>query len=180
MTLFHGLGPFASSLSSGDFDFITSASFTTQASVSIDGCFSAGYDHYLVMRNLLGSVANADLDVRLRVSGTDASGADYRWQRVYADSTTVGGSRATGATSAAHALGYTETTSFGFSRTWISNPFAAVRTTFWTDHSYDADANIYLCSRVQEHDLTTSYDGFTVTPSVGTITGSLYVYGLAV
>lgn len=167
-------------ISPGDLKLITSATGTAVSSLSINGCFSAAYDHYLIMRNLLGSTTNAGIDIRLRVSGVDASGADYRWQRVYTASTTVGGSRSTGVTSAAHALGYAEATSFGFSRTWISNPFATARTTLWTDHSYDADADIYLFSRVQAHDLATSYDGFTVIPDAGTITGTIYVYGLAV
>ena len=158
--------------------FITSTSFTTQASVSIDNCFSATYTHYIVKRNLLGSVADQDLAVRLRVSSTDASGADYRYQRLYADSTTVGGSRATAQTSVSLALGYSEATTFGYAELWISNPFETVRTTMWSDHSYDQDNSNTLYSRVAAHDLTTSYTGFTVIPSSGTITGSISVWGL--
>lgn len=180
MTLFHGLGPFASSLSSGDFDFITSASGTAVSSISINNCFSAGYDHYLVMRNLLGSAGDARIDLRLRVASTDASGADYRYQYVEAASTSVSGARATAQTTMRYALGNTELTSYGLSRTWISNPFAAVRTTAWSDMGFDQDGSIVLDSFVSEHDLTTSYDGFTAIPSTGTITGSIYVYGLAV
>lgn len=180
MTLFHGLGPFASSLSSGDFDFITSASGTAVSSLSINNCFSAGYDHYLVTRNLLGSAADIALGVRLRVAGVDASGTDYRDQYVNATGASApAGARATGATSWT-AVGYTEATSCGFQRTWISNPFGTVRTTAWSDRSSTITGNIELTSRVYEHDLTTSYDGFTVIPASGTITGSLYVYGLAV
>lgn len=167
-------------LASGDLQFITSASGTTAASISIDGCFSAAYDHYLVMRNVLGSVDTANLNVRLRVASADDSGANYRNQYVFSSSTSVSGARATGGTFFDRLLGYTEVTSFGFSRTWISNPFGAVRTTAWTDEGYDHDGSIAMLSVVQEHDLTTSYDGFTVIPGSGTITGSVYVYGLAV
>lgn len=38
------------------FDFITSSTFSAVSSVSIDNCFSADYDHYLIMRNLQGAV----------------------------------------------------------------------------------------------------------------------------
>lgn len=164
----------------GDLKFITSASGTAVSSISIDGCFSAAYDHYLVMRDLLGSVAGMDLNTRLRVASVDASGANYRNQTLGASSTGVSGSRTTGATSYAALLGTLQDTSFGFSQTWISNPFAAVRTTAWANLSYDAGGNITMYSLVHEHDLTTSYDGFTVIPASGTITGTIYVYGLAV
>ena len=167
-------------LSSGDFDFITSASFTTQASVSIDNCFSAGYDHYLVMRNLLGSVATADLTIRLRVAGVDASAANYRGQYLTPDGASVSAARYTGYTAFQYIMARTELTSAGFSRTWISSPFGAVRTTGWGDSTYEAFANIRSFMAVEEHDLTTSYDGFSVIPASGTITGSIYVYGLAV
>jgi hypothetical protein len=132
------------------------------------------------MRDLLGSSAALNLAVRLRASGTDASGANYREQFLQATSTTVNGARATGATNWPNALGSTEATSCGFVRFWVSNPFAAVRTTGWTDYAYAHTGNISLVDYVWEHDLTTSYDGFSVIPSSGTITGTVYVYGLAV
>lgn len=167
-------------LASGDFDFITSASGTTVSSLSIDGCFSAGYDHYLVMRNFLGSVAGTNVDVRLRVGGVDASGADYRYQYLFPSGAGVSGARATGQTLFTSALGYAEAASNGFAALYLSNPFQAVRTTGWTNCSYNMTGNIDMFSFVREHDATTSYDGFTVIPASGTITGSIYVYGLAV
>lgn len=167
-------------LASGDFDFITSASGTAVASISIDNCFSAGYDHYLVMRNLLGSTGGDWCNIRLRVGGVDASAADYRWQLVQASTTTVAGSRSTGQTSFVRSLGYNQATSYGFARAWISNPFAAVRTTAWSDHDEQPSGNISINSYVYEHDLATSYDGMSLTTNSGTFTGSIYVYGLAV
>lgn len=159
--------------------FITSTgSFTTQSSVSIDGCFSAIYTHYIIKRNLLGSVATAGLNARLRVSSTDDSGANYRDQYLLAGSTSVTGARATGLTSWVDALGYAEATSFGYSETWISNPFDTVRTTAWSDQGYAQTGSLFAESKVYAHDLTTSYDGFTVIPTAGTITGSISVYGL--
>lgn len=178
MTLFHGLGPIASSLAAaGNFDFITSASGTAASSISVENCFSASYSTYLVLRDLLGSSAGENLLVRLRVGGTDASGTDYRYQYILANSTTVSGARATGQT-AFFTLGATEGTAFGFSRTFISNPFESVRTTMWTDRGDAQTGNITLASLVSEHDLSTSYTGITVYPTSGTITGTIYVYGV--
>lgn len=153
-------------------------SFTTQSSVSIDNCFSAAYTHYLVVRNLLGSSGDQPIRVRLRVSSTDDSGTNYRKQEVSASSTTITGARTTGSQQWGEALGYTEATAFGYAQLRISNPFDTVRTTAWTDLSYDADGSVALWRFVYAHDLTTSYDGITVIPASGTITGSIKVYGL--
>lgn len=157
---------------------ITKTSFTAQASVSIDNCFSAAYTHYIVKRNLLGSGAGNAINLRLRVGGADASGANYRRQYLSVDSTTAAGGRITGETSFANALGYTEATTFGYSETWISNPFEAVVTTLWIDAGNSPTGNINQLVQVMAHDLTTSYTGFTAYPAAGTITGSIAVYGL--
>lgn len=179
MTLFHGLGPFAASgIASGDFDFITSASGTAVSSISVDNCFSASYSTYLVLRNVSGSSASLPLNVRLRVSATDASGANYRNQFVQASSTTVNGQRFSGRTAWDAPLGRTETGAEGFARFWISNPFEAVRTTGWADYGFAHTGNIGMVSYVYEHDLTTSYTGLTVLPSSGTITGTIFVLGV--
>lgn len=157
--------------------FITKSTFSAQSSVSIDNCFSATYTHYLVKRNLSGSDPDFNIGLRLRVSGVDASGTDYRRQTLNASSTTVQGARLTGQNRWG-AIGPLEATSFGYQETWISNPFETVRTTAWTDASYDTDGNIELQTIVYAHDLTTSYSGFTVLPGAGTITGSVSVWGL--
>jgi hypothetical protein len=181
MTLFQAFGPFASSGGvRGDLRFITSASGSAVSSISIDNCFSTSFSHYLVMRDLLGSAATNDLTVRLRASGADDTGANYRSQFVQGSSTVVSGARSTAATSWSGGLGLTEATSMGFVRMWVSNPFEAVRTTAWTDYGGVHTGNIALVSTVLEHDTASSYDGFTVIPSAGTITGSIFVYGLAV
>jgi hypothetical protein len=157
---------------------ITKTDFTTSSAVNIDNCFSATYRHYLVVRNLLGSVGDQSLNVRLRVGGADDSGTNYRYQRVYVITTSVAADRATGVAQMSEALGKTETAAFGYGMLRISNPFEAVRTTAWTDSSTDADGGPILSRLVHAHDLTTSYTGLTVIPLSGTITGSITVYGL--
>lgn len=180
MTLLQPVGAWASSLAQGDLQFITSVTGSAASAINVSGCFSATYDHYLVMRNLLGSAAGNRCDVRVRASSTDDSGANYRQQYVDAGSTTITAARATAQTTWQAALGYTETTSIGFAQLWISNPFGSVRTTAWSNQSATVTGNIELLSWVYEHDLATSYDGFSVIPSAGTITGTVYVYGLKV
>jgi hypothetical protein len=157
---------------------ITTASFSAVSSVSIDNCFSASYTHYLVTRNLLGSAVNDLISIRLRVSGADANGANYRKQWLQADGTAVSGNRATGNTSFNDALGYADSTAIGFANCRISNPYETARTTMWNPNTYLPTGNLVSIICVQAHDLANSYTGLTAYPNTGTITGSITVYGL--
>lgn len=158
--------------------FISNTSFTTASSVNVDNCFSATYTHYLIKRNLLGSSAGTYVAMRLRVSGSDASGTNYRRQYISPDSTTINANRSTGDTLWFQGAGYVESTTMGFSETWVCNPFEAVCSTAWSDVSLSATSTITAVTNVMAHDLTTSYTGFTLVTGAGTITGSVSVFGL--
>lgn len=158
--------------------FISKTSFSGATSVNVDSVFSASYTHYLIRRNLSGSIATTSVQMRMRVSGADDTGSNYRDQYVTASSTSVSSARTTAVTSWSAGLGDTEATSIGFQDTWVSNPFDAARTTGWTDYSQAATGNIAIVARVWAHDLTTSYTGFTLFVTAGTITGSVSVFGL--
>jgi hypothetical protein len=162
-----------------DWEHITTVSFTAASSVNVDDCFSADFSHYLVTRNLLGSVADERCEVRLRVGGADDSGANYRRQRLLGDGASVSGIRATGETYWAGALGYTNTVDVGFAMLRISNPFEAVRTTAWSDNGYFPTGDLTAIRLVCAHDSATSYTGFSVIPASGTITGEISVWGIA-
>jgi hypothetical protein len=115
----------------------------------------------------------------LRADGVNATGANYRRQRLAASSTSVTGTRNTGVAYWPTTLGSSESTAAGFVDTWISNPFEAARTTAWADYSVYADGNIEARIECQSHDLATSYDGFTIYTDPSTpITGTISVYGL--
>lgn len=159
--------------------FITKSTFSGVTAVNVSGCFSATYTHYLIKRNLSGTTGVVSVAMRMRSGSTDDTGTNYRYQYYSASSTSVTGARVTGATLWADAYGYTETTTFGYSETWVSNPFDAARTTAWADSGATQTGNIGLQSYAFAHDLTTSYDGFTVALNgAGTMTGSISVFGL--
>lgn len=158
------------------FDFITSSTFSAVSSVSIDNCFSADYDHYLIMRNIYGSSSGARIDVRLRSSGSDST-TNYRSQALQSDNNSRTGDRTISLTLWYRALGTIETGSFGFSKTIMSNPFNSVITTGLCDQSLVATGNILLDTRVLENDAAQSFDGFTAFTSTGTMTGTIYIYG---
>lgn len=158
---------------------IATTSFSAASTVNVDNVFSASYTHYLVTGNVSSSVGTSNgINLRMRVSGADDSGANYRRQYVLASSTAVSATRETASAQWNSALGYPATTAIGPSYLRISNPFDTVRTTAWNDHAQEQAGNISLVRHVFAHDLTTSYTGFTLIPVSGTITGSVTVYGL--
>ena len=178
MTLFHGLGPFAASGLGGSFEFITSSTFSAASSVSIDNCFSARYDHYMLTRNCSASSAGFNISARLRAGGVDSS-TGYRYQYQQSDGSTITAGRSTTATAFDALLGYPQATAFGFVVAFVSLPFAAVRTTAWSQSSSAASGSIVLLAFNYAHDTAASYDGLTLLPSGGTtITGSVAIYGV--
>ena len=159
---------------------VASASFTTAASASIDGCFTAIHDHYLVDFDL-SAVTGTDvgLGLRLRVAGVDDSGANYDEQRTYLYTSTLTGSANTGQTSfTANVI----TTAQPDESAWqlhLYRPYMARKTVFdVTARQRSNGGTQYVFTASGIHTLTTKYDGFTIYPASGTISGSLAVYGL--
>ena len=110
-------------------------SFTSASAISLNDVFSSTYDRYKIIINQTGaSVTNGQLQMRLRVAGSDNSATNYREQYIGADLTTVYGGRSTGI-------------SFWFigrvlndHRTWVEldiiNPFdSSLRPTFWNNYN---------------------------------------------
>lgn len=151
--------------------------FTTQSSVSINNCFSANYSHYLITASIRGSAASF-ARWRLRASGSDATGANYFRAGL---STSYGSGSLTpyNAGSETSWVPFSEygTTSngFGYSQIMVFNPFVAATTGANTTINNTDAASIY--TQALTHGLQTSYDGFSVLPNSGTITGTIRVYG---
>ena len=151
---------------------IATQSPSAQSSVIFNNCFSATYDNYMLISNCLSSASGINFKLRWRVGGTDATGNDYVRQSIQGSGTSIVGNRQT---STATAIG-----SFGSTRTLthvdIGNPFLATNTVYMQNESASiGGANIQMHSGT--HGLSVSYDGLTVYPASGTITGTIRVYG---
>lgn len=147
--------------------------FTAATSVSMNGVFSATYDNYLIVTRLIASSNNA-IFTRLRASGSDASGADYTRQFLWAEPAGVSAQRNTGRTSTYTSLLDTSYQGFHY---YIYGPNIAQPTTFRT---VAVRSNSQIFDVANTHSLSTSYDGLTYIADAGmNITGSLTVYGLS-
>ena len=147
--------------------------FSAATSLSLNGVFTSSYDNYLIV--VYADASATMSDIRLRTSGTDASGSNYTYQYVQASSTTVAGGRAT-ATSVP--IGNIRS---GSIRTGISvhiyGPFLAQPTAMRSvpiDVASSATITDFACT----HSLSTSYDGFSFIPGAGVnMTGNVVVFG---
>lgn len=153
---------------------VATSSFSAAATVSVDNCFTSTYQRYLLASTHLGSAA-AVINLRMRSGGSDNTAASYAWQQFNDDNATTSGSRATAQTAfAINTLSTGSRDSFEF---WITSPFESVNT-LGVGLINAAENTVRLWRFGLRHVSTTSFDGFTLYPASGTITGELRVYGL--
>lgn len=160
--------------SSGSVGTNGKVTFGTAASVSVNGCFSAGFTNYRIVMDYDAGTAGGNLDLRWRVGGTDNTTANsYSAQLFQANSTTIAGVRVTGSSLR---IGAQQTTFTNAISMDVYRPFAADSTGV-TVFNLDSSNNSYLSIAVGTHNQDVSYDGFTLIPAAGTISGSVTIYG---
>ena len=111
----------------------------------------------------------------MRASGTDASGANYFSQLLTANGSSVAGERVSSATSGTLTQITNEPNGIV---AYFHRPFEAVITMLSSQTATSLN-DIRFRSVGAAHRLSTSYDGFTLIPASGTITGTAEIYGLA-
>ena len=146
-------------------------SFSAAATLSVNGCFTSSYDAYMIWSQFSSSVADINVSLRMRAAGTDASGANYDFQEFVAANTSLTGARSSSQTSGQFAR-----CSDCFATINIHNPALAAITYYLSQAWYGP--GVTLTEYAGRHTPATAYDGFTVLPSSGNITGKLRVYGL--
>ena len=150
------------------------------ASQSLNNVFSTTYTNYLLTINLSARSASGDFFARLRVGGSDASGAsDYKYAFLTRDTGSSSGSGQSNGTSAWR-FGYSESADliFNTGNFDIYQPFVADKTYFGANGPRSGGGTTMAMETMAGvHMLSTSYDGITIYPTSGTITGTVSVYG---
>lgn len=163
---------------SSGLSLITSGSFTSSTGVSVNNCFSSTYYNYKIIFNYTNSDSgNRSVAFRLRASGSDATGANYSYGSW--------GMRSDGVS--AYNTSANNNTSLDFGRANSGNkvsasfefmrPYQATPTTFNGTYFGDDNTTAFYDNIGGLHSLTTAYDGFTVYPTAGNISGFYFVYG---
>jgi hypothetical protein len=166
--------------SSSGLTLINTTSFSGVSSQSFNDVFSATYENYVVVM-CFECTADTGVFFRWRVSGTDDSSANYSWVQMnnFGGATTPAGTGANTATSARITQVNAATSSARTHHTFF-RPFA-------TDYSGYVGTILGGTGRVNYlqgttgmgFNGTTSFTGFSLLPTTGTITGFVKIYGLA-
>jgi hypothetical protein len=160
--------------SGGGLVFIQKGTFSASTAVNVNSCFSSTYDNYRILVKVTGaSVVNGEVRLRMRSGTTDNTSSNYNYQRLYAQNTSVGGSAATNQTSA---IMGPQNTALSWFATDMWSPFLSENTGFVTVSSYN---QTHIDNFSGAHKVASSFDGFTMFPDAGNITGEVWVYGYA-
>ena len=151
-------------------------SFSAASSISLNDVFSSTYDNYRIVCRFTDTVSGgSNIDLRLRVGGADASGANtYKHQLVNFE----GGSTSTGRYNLTSMIIGGSGTSATQLNTWALDMFSpnlATATTIQSASLSNYD-NAYMRFSHGNHAVATAYTGFTFF-SDGNMTGTISVYG---
>ena len=171
LTLPSGTGTIAKTTDQG-LVHINTTTFSAVSSVSLDDVFTSTFNNYSMIISALSSVG-AELNIRLRLAGTDAAGPTYIFQRLVAGSSTVTADRSTGQTAARVAFADTTTSYYHVN---VYDPAIAIATMFRSSNAVSQTSATFQ-DVVTRHAATNAYDGLTLLGSTGTITGTIRVYG---
>jgi hypothetical protein len=168
--------------SAGSYTLISTQTLSATSALNVNGCFSATYKNYQIIYNMTSATTSDYIFLKLRASGTDSSTAYYGWlQRNFSSSAT----QPTQTYNFANATSGFEVAiglKVGRAISDILLPFEAVQTTFLNlSTTWDSGNARTIAETVQGmHDASTSYDGFSLVPNSGTMTGTVYIYGYGI
>jgi hypothetical protein len=156
---------------------LNTTSFSAVSSVSLPAdTFTATYQNYKVIV-IVTQTNTTDLFFRLRTAGTDNSNASYGYQLVINDNTTLTGSRTGSNTGFA---GYNQAASTNIFDITILRPQETQKTNIISNATLLADGTSIRSAFANGlFNATTSFDSFSTIVSAGTISGTMYAYGLA-
>ncbi len=152
--------------------------FSGASSVSLNGCFSSTYENYVIkFSNFSFSTVDQILNLRLRVSGADNSTSNYSLAFIRGLGTTASAGQTHNGT-AYNRLAYSSVVNASPINLEIVSPFATARTYFSNTSFQPASTTNNAIDVVTGFfNATTSFDGFSIYPDSGTITGTIRVYG---
>ena len=157
----------------GSADSLGTVTFSGASSLSLNDVFSTTYDNYKILMNISSANSTANLLMRLRVSGSDNTGATtYQRTGYYSTTTSISTSYE------AISYWFLGNLNNGVSQKIpmeIFDPFKTIATTAYST-MFQQTTNISMGINMTHID-STSFTGFTLYPSTGTFTGTISVYG---
>lgn len=165
-------------LGSSALTLINTTTFSAVASQSVNTVFSSTYQNYVVQLNLDSVSATGYQQLRMRVSGADNTTSNYYWSGMYNTSGTTTPAGEGGSAATSFTYSYLESTGNSSMTISIASPFETKKTTY-SNISPRWSGSVSLVNlNGGAFNATTSFDGFTIFPASGTITGTVRVYGV--
>lgn len=149
-----------------------SVTFSTCATLSLNGVFTSGYDNYMISLRFIDSSASGNfVAMRLRASGAIDTN-NYTTQELFAGATTLTPART--ATNQWR-LAWTSVTQRDGATIYVFGPFLN-QTTVFRSVCVAGESNAILFDAAGTHSQASSYDGFTFYPA-NAGSGLITVYG---
>lgn len=154
-----------------------SITFSTVTALELRGVFSADYDNYQIVARWTQSTSTANTYLQM-VSGTTVdSTANYTWQRIEANSTTIAGSRSSSQTVGGQLLGDAAATYPQGFTTFIYGPYLAQPTVART-LAVSSTGSASIIESAWSHNVSTAFDGGKISILAGSASGLVCVYGM--
>lgn len=150
-------------------------SFSAVTSISLNNVFSSTYKNYqIIIGDFTTSINSSAIRMRLRVSGSDNATGSYYQAGAASYSASPVAYLGSGATS--FGIGDSSTSKFYSANILITNPFIASETSGSQIISGYSGAVAWVSTNLL-HNGIVSFDGLSIYPSSGTMTGSIQVFG---
>lgn len=158
----------------------TTQTFNAVTSVSLNNAFSAAYDNYRIILNISNKSANANILMRARASGVDYTATNYR-RSTNLTATTVATTSATASMAGAEIVlsGFLPVAGLsGLATIDIIQPFQAATTKLiHIMQGMNTTPQVTMEIGGTQINVADVFDGFTIFPSTGNISGKVDVYG---
>lgn len=152
-------------------------SFSAVTSISLNDVFSSEFTNYKIITNSFSATTSGtNINMRYRSAGTDNSSANYAMGGIQVNLNTTGGVGQSGGTSFRIVNGAGGIARNGFTLDVHSPADADLRTPAeWIGSGFNTDNQLLVASGV--YNAAAAFDGFTIFPSAGNITGKIQIFG---
>lgn len=153
---------------------VATSSFTTAATVSVDNCFTSTYSNYRIVVDTTSSAAAADLQFRVRGSGSDVSTSTYAYGVGRSSASAILFQGGSGSATFIYIGAMVNTSG---DNTMVSIDITRPALAAKTQISFLASGySQFVWYGFGANSNATAYDGFSLVPSTGTITGTVRIY----
>lgn len=181
-TYHRGDNTWATLPASGSLIRVAGGTLSAASAITVDSCFTSTYKNYAIYFNLAHSTvsSNSIVYLQFRASGSTNSSSSYTYQTNYINANVNAGTASSASSATAFIIYHNiDNNSPLVGQVNIMNPVDAVRTQSNCTLYGEDDGNYKQMLGFSTQTQNTSFDGFTITLSQGTLTGTYDVYGVA-